>query len=98
MSKILIFALHVKDDRKPTIVNKITQNLFLQQPKDIDYQIPKEKILTLIKDIRNKHNATYWCKPKLLSYQPIRIISPTNFKELSNMLLPVYCKRTTDQF
>ena len=36
MSKILIFALHVKTDRKLTVVNKITRNLFLQQPKGID--------------------------------------------------------------
>ena len=40
---MLIFALLVKTDRKLTVVNKITRNLFLQQPKVIDYQISKEK-------------------------------------------------------
>ena len=34
---MLIFALHVKTDRKLTVVNKITWNLFLQQPKGIDH-------------------------------------------------------------
>ena len=33
MSKMLIFALHVKTDRKLTVVNKITRNSFLQSPK-----------------------------------------------------------------
>ena len=47
---MLIFALHVKTDRKLTVVNKITQYLFLLRPKGIDYQIPKEKILTLTKE------------------------------------------------
>ena len=36
-------ALHVQTNRKLTVVNKITRNLFLQHPKGIDYQIPKEK-------------------------------------------------------
>ena len=40
---MLIFALQVKTDRKLTVVNEITRNLFLQQPKGIDYQISKEK-------------------------------------------------------
>ena len=40
---MLIFELHVKTDRKLTIVNKITQNLFLWQSKGIDYQISKEE-------------------------------------------------------
>ena len=43
MSKMLIFALHVKTDRKVTVVNKIAQNLFLRQPKGIDYQSQKKK-------------------------------------------------------
>ena len=47
---MIIFALHVKTDRKLTVVNKITRNLFPQQPKCIDYQIAKEKILTLTKE------------------------------------------------
>ena len=40
---MLIFVLHVKTDRKLTLVHKITRNLFIQQPKGTDYQIPKEK-------------------------------------------------------
>ena len=40
---MLISAFHVKTDRKLTVVNKITWNLLLQQPKGIDYQISKEK-------------------------------------------------------
>ena len=52
---MLIFALHVKIDRKLTVVNKITRNLFLWQPKSIDYQISKEKN----SNIDNKHNAIY---------------------------------------
>ena len=40
---MFIFALDVKTDRKLTVVNKITQNFFLQQPKYIDYQISKQK-------------------------------------------------------
>ena len=40
---MLIFAFHVKTNRKLTVVNKITRNLFLEQPKGIDYQISKEK-------------------------------------------------------
>ena len=40
---MLIFALHVKTDRKLTVLNKITPNLFPQQPQGIDYQISKEK-------------------------------------------------------
>ena len=36
---------------KLTVVNKITRNLFLQQPKGIDYQISKEKILKLTKEL-----------------------------------------------
>ena len=47
---MLIFALHVQTDRKLTVVNKITRNLFLYQPKGIDYQIQKKKILTLPKE------------------------------------------------
>ena len=47
---MLIFALHVKTDRKLTVVNKTTRNLFLQQPKGIDYQISIEKIPTLTKE------------------------------------------------
>ena len=43
MSIMLIFALHVKTDRKRRVVNKITRNLFLQQRKGIDYQISIEK-------------------------------------------------------
>ena len=43
VSKILILALHVKTNRKLTIVNKITRNLFLYQPKGIHYQISKYK-------------------------------------------------------
>ena len=39
---MLIFALHVQTDRKLTVVNKITGNLFPQQRKGIDYQISKE--------------------------------------------------------
>ena len=38
-----IFALHVKTYRKLTVVNKITRNLFLWQPKGTDCQISKEK-------------------------------------------------------
>ena len=44
---MFIFALHVNTERQLTVVNKLTRNLIPQQPKDIDYQIPKEKILTL---------------------------------------------------
>ena len=40
---MLIFALRIQTDRKLTIANKITWNLFLYQPKGIDYQISKEK-------------------------------------------------------
>ena len=47
---MLIFALYLKTDRKLTAVNKITRNLFLWQPKGIDYQISKEKIVTLTKE------------------------------------------------
>ena len=47
---MLIFALNVKSDRKLTVVNKITRNLFLQQPKGTDYQISKEKNLKLTKE------------------------------------------------
>ena len=43
MSKMVIFALRVKTDRKLTVVNKITRNLFLYQTKGIDYQISKER-------------------------------------------------------
>ena len=68
---MLIFALHVKTERKLTVVNKISRNLFLQQAKGIDYQISKEKILTLTKEQRNKHNAIYRCKPKLLFVIPL---------------------------
>ena len=40
---MLIFALCAKTDRKLTVVNKITRNLFIQQPEGIDYRISKEK-------------------------------------------------------
>ena len=40
---MLIFELHVKTDHKLIVVNKITLNLFLQQPKGIDHKISKEK-------------------------------------------------------
>ena len=40
---MLMFALHVKTDRKVTVISKITRNLFPQQPKDIDYKISKDK-------------------------------------------------------
>ena len=63
---MLLFALHVKTDRKPTVVNKITRNLFLQRPEGIDCQISKEKN----SDNNKTNNAIYWCKPKLLSCQP----------------------------
>ena len=33
---MLIFALHVQTDRKLPVVNNITRNLFLYQPKGID--------------------------------------------------------------
>ena len=40
---MLIFAFHVKIDRKLTVANKITRNLFLKQSKSVNYQISKEK-------------------------------------------------------
>ena len=40
---MLVLALRVKSDRKLRVVNKITRNLFLKQPKGIDYQISREK-------------------------------------------------------
>lgn len=33
MSTMLIFALHIRNDGKTTVVNDITWNLFLQQSK-----------------------------------------------------------------
>ena len=54
---MLIFSLHVQTNRKLAVVNKITRNLFLQRPQGIDHQIAKEKILTLIKQYRNKRNG-----------------------------------------
>ena len=40
---MIIFALHGKTACQLTTVNKITRNLFLSQPKDVDYRISKEK-------------------------------------------------------
>ena len=51
---MLIFALHVKTDRKLTVINKITRNLFLLEPKGIDYQISKEKNYYIDKKIRKQ--------------------------------------------
>ena len=68
---MLIFALHVKTDRKLTAVNKITRNLFLRQPKGINYQISKEQYSNIDKRITKQTYGIYWFKPKLLSCQPI---------------------------
>ena len=46
---MLIFALHVQTDRKLTVENKITRNLFLYQ-KVSTTKSQKEKILTLTKE------------------------------------------------
>ena len=48
---MLIFALHVQIDRKLTVVNKITRNLFLQQRESIDFQISQEKNSNIDKKI-----------------------------------------------
>ena len=47
---MLILALHIQTDRKPTVLDKIIRNLFLQQLKGVDNQISKEKIVTLTKE------------------------------------------------
>ena len=52
---MLIFALHIKTDRKLTVVNKMTRNLFLWQPRGIDYQISKEKKFNIDKTITKRY-------------------------------------------
>ena len=47
MSKILVFALHLKLDAKLTTVNEITCNLFVNKLRMTANKFQEEKIMTL---------------------------------------------------
>ena len=56
---MLSFALRVQTNRKLTVVNKMTRNLLLRQPKGIDYQVSKEKASNIDKRITKQTLSTF---------------------------------------